>query len=129
MSTALERLVGKDAPVDRRTRIGGAFILLVSAFLAKVAIVDTLQEAERHEARELSVSFAVAIVPAALLLGMVMLLGGGRIVGWAKRLGMERRPDGSRSPSTWLITGLMMAPGFALYFWLEHRLAELGYRR
>jgi hypothetical protein len=129
VSTALERLVGKDAPLDRRTRIGGAFILLVGTFLAKVAIVDTLQEAERHRAHELSVSFAVAIVPAALLLGMVMLLGGGRIVGWAKRLGLERRPDGSRSVRTWLLTGLMLAPGFALYFWLEHRLAEIGYGR
>ncbi len=129
MPSALERWVGKDAPLDRRTRIPGAVILVAGAVLAKIGILDTLQEAERHEAQTLSLSSTVGLVPAALLLGTVLLLGGGRIVGWGKRLGRERRPDGRRSVAGWLFIGLLLAPGLGLYLWLQHRLTELGYGR
>jgi hypothetical protein len=127
MPTALERLVGKDAPLDRETRISGAILLVLGVLIAKIDVVDTLREAGRHEAHSLSISSAVGLVPLTLLLGPLMLLGGGRIVGWGKRVGLERRPDGSRSVGGWILFGLIIAPGLVLYFWLEQRLRELGY--
>lgn len=124
--TAIERWVGKDAPADRKARVFGVFVLLLGLGLTKAALVDPLREAQRHEARSLILSSSVVILPALLVLGTALLLAGKRGAGWIKNV---RRANGKLTVKGWILTGIFLVPGVGLHFWLEHRLAELGYGR
>jgi len=96
-------------------------------FLLKVGVLDTLRDAERHEASALSISSGVAIVPTVLLLGAWLLIAGPSALGLLRRMGIQRQADGRRPLRGWLSLMALIAPGLLLYFWLQHRLSQLGY--
>jgi len=127
VSTPIERWIGSEAPAGRRARVGGGTLLAAGLFLLKVGVLDTLRDAEQHDAAELSISSAVAIVPTVLILGAWLLIAGPGATAVLRRMGIQRQADGRRPLRGWIFLIALVAPGLLLYFWLQHRLSELGY--
>src|SRR5258708_39787762 len=127
MPTTLERDLAPNAALARRARVAGGISLLLCGVLAKICVIDLLREAERHQAKELTISSGVALIPPLAIIGAIMLIAGKHVVGFGKRLGLERRPDGSHGVAFFVFVGVAVVPGLVLYYWLEQRVAGLGY--
>jgi hypothetical protein len=111
---------------DVRARLGGLFFLVLGGVLSKLTLFDVLS-ASANGAASVSTSVkGVAMVPFCLCLALLMLVGGHRGLAWLQ----SQQP--SHNGGSWTKAGVAMmvaliAPGLALYWWLNHTLDLRGY--
>jgi hypothetical protein len=104
-----------------RTRFLGLFLLLCSAVLSYTSVYTAFEKAWQH-ANSLSISTkAVVIIPAAAILGLLLLL--------FPRAQALLWNDGKKlTVYGWIFVVAFIGIGFGFEFWFEQQLRALGYR-
>jgi hypothetical protein len=130
VSKVLAARVDASPKNDHLYRGFGLALAGLGAFLLKLSLFDVLRDAEAHAATVSTSDKALFVAPPIILIGLFFLvIGAPRPV----PTGLGRYfvdPSGARlsTPGKVLVVALTVIPGTILYFWLQHRLAALGYK-
>ena len=105
---------------DTRYRLGGAALVVVGVAFAWWAIGTPLARAAEG-AETISWQLrAVVIVPAALVFGLFLLIAGDRHP-------YRNAEQQTLTPVGWALIAAVAVSTAVLYFWMQGRLASLGY--
>jgi hypothetical protein len=116
---------------DTKVRLGGGVMIGISALLFKIAFLDVLADARRGAGHVSTSMKGLVVAPGFLLLGILLVLMGapqgrpGRVASWFVD---GHGPTSRLKPLGWVAVGIVLAPGFGLYVWLQDQLSALGYR-
>jgi hypothetical protein len=125
---------------NAQARTSALLLLGAGAFFVKFGYFDVLREAQKHAEAVaasnnpifvapvfLATTKVLIFAPAFLVIGLVLLVTGAPSeTGVIGRL-LSRPEDGEIAPLGIALLLATLFPGIALYLWLEHRLALLGF--
>jgi hypothetical protein len=125
---------------NAQARSTALLLLGAGAFFLKFGFVDVLREAQKHaEAATISknpifvapvfltTTKVLIFAPAFVLIGLVLLVTGAPAESGVIGRLLSRPEDGEITPLGIVLLLSTLLPGIALYLWLEHRLALLGF--
>jgi hypothetical protein len=112
---------------SQQVRLAGGAFVAISAVLTKITILNVFEAARQH-ASIVSVSAkTIAMIPLLFICGVFLVVGGKQGIELGNRAGLKRGPDGHMSPRLWAVVIALIGLGVGLEWWVEQRLAALGY--
>jgi hypothetical protein len=104
----------------KNPRLGGLFLMLLSAAATYWQYTSIMAHVAANE--KISLSYLIVLSVAMLMGGLMMLIFGPTAQVYSE--GLKGR---QKTPKDYAIIGVMVLPGFAAYFWIQHILEGLGY--
>jgi len=112
---------------SQQVRFTGGVFVAIGALLTKISILNVLEAAQHHTDIVTFSRKAILMIPLLFICGVFLVVGGKQGIELGNRAGLQRGPDGRISPRLWAIVIPLIGLGLGLQWWVEQRLAALGY--